>query len=304
MPQDAEIASGLGYIAAGTGGLVVANYLGFDNQGNAPTVSISGPAGGEIQEGSLVPIRVDVTDDVQVRDLELLLNGEVVARDVSAPFDLTAIAPALSSGLTTAHFQVRAFDTGGNVGLSNVLSFDLTPDVKPPDFLGASPSDSGAGFRVRAVTLRFDEPIDPNASSRDDFTLLNLGADFRLHGGDDFHVPLSRVDVFSSRRVVVYPETSLPEGRFQLTVDTGSVSDVAGNAMVDPITITFASFDLDEENAVAWTSDRDGLWSDPSNWSGGQVPGPNDTVILDRKTSDITVTIDEGNVSDTKSHRS
>ncbi|MEM6777339.1 MAG: Ig-like domain-containing protein, partial [Planctomycetota bacterium] len=297
VPRDVEIASGIGYIADGAGGLVVVNYLGFDNQGNAPTVTIAGPDGDGIQEGSIVPIRVDVTDDVQVRDVELLLNGEVVARDISAPFDLRAVTPSLASGVTTVELQVRAFDTGGNAGVSEILSYDLTPDITPPTFIGSSPSDTGAGFRVRAVTLRFDEPIDETDLSPDDFTLLDLGDDFVLRGGDDFEVPISRVDVLSSRRLVLYTESPLAEGRFQLTADAGAVSDIAGNAISESIAVSFASFDFDEQNAVAWISDSDGNWNDPSNWSSGQVPGPNDTVILDRKTSNVTVNIDQGNIA-------
>ncbi len=45
-PMGIAIASGIGYIADGTGGLQVINYVGFDTQGKAPTVSITGPRRG------------------------------------------------------------------------------------------------------------------------------------------------------------------------------------------------------------------------------------------------------------------
>ena len=157
-PFDGLIASGIGYVAGGTSGLHVVNYVGFDNQGNPPVVSASGPEGKDVQEGSFIPIRVDVTDDVQVRDVELLMNGTVVARDVAAPFDLRAVTPSLASGATDVTFQVRATDTGGNAGLSDILTYTLTPDVTPPQLISSTPADTSAGFRVQAVTLRFDEP--------------------------------------------------------------------------------------------------------------------------------------------------
>ncbi|MEZ6112307.1 MAG: hypothetical protein R3C99_15000 [Pirellulaceae bacterium] len=69
-----------------------------------------------------------MTDDVQVRDVELLMNGAVVPRDVSLPWIWRAVTLPLASGTTTVTFQVRATDTGGNVGLSDQLTYTLTPD--------------------------------------------------------------------------------------------------------------------------------------------------------------------------------
>ena len=295
-PSGVAIASGIGYIAGGASGLHVVNYVGFDNQGIAPTVTIAGPGGTEIQEGSFAPIRVDVTDDVQVRDVELLMDGVVVARDVSAPFDLRAVTPALDSGATEVSFQVRATDTGGNAGLSEIVSYTLTPDITPPALINSTPADTSAGFRVQAVTLRFDEPIDSAALALTGFTLTDLGGNFQLGGGDDADIPLDRVEVLSPRRVVVYTTEPLGEGRYQLDVAPTIVADVAGNALTDPISINFTSFDLDEQNAVAWISDEDGDWNNAGNWSTGEVPGPNDAVILDRKTADPTITLPAGNV--------
>ena len=31
-----------------------------------------------------------------------------------------------------------------------------------------------------------------------------------------------------------------------------------------------------------WISDVDGAWDNPANWSGGVVPQPGDTVVIDR----------------------
>lgn len=296
-PQSVAIASGIGYVASGTGGLVVVNYVPFDNRGTAPTVTATGPAGTTVQEGSFVSIRTVVTDDVQVRDVDLLMNGTVVARDVSAPFDLRAVTPALTDAASTVTFQVRATDTGGNVGLSSVLTYTLTPDITPPTIISSSPSDNGAGFRINAITLRFDEPIDSTRISVTGFTLTNLGDDFRVGGGDDTALAIDRIQALSPTRIVVYPSNPLPEGTFRLTGDSTVLADIAGNEVTTPLGITFTSLDFDEANSVAWKTDSDGNWNDPGNWSTGEVPGPNDQVIIDRKTANPTIRITEGNVN-------
>jgi len=296
-PQNLAIASGIGYIANGSGGLVVVNYVPFDNMGLAPTVTATGPSGSTVQEGSIVPIRVAVTDDVQVRDVELLINGVVVANDVSAPFDLSAITPALNSGVTDVRFQVRATDTGGNIGLSDVLTYSLTQDITPPQLSGSNPANGSAGFRVNAITLRFDTPIDVAQLASSGFTLMNLGANFVLGGGGDSPVTIDRFEALSSRRIVIYPSQPLTEGNYQFTAQAGFISDIAGNVPVSDIVLNFTSFDLDEQNSVAWISDSNGDWNEPSNWSTGQVPGPNDAVIIDRKTANVSVRLPSGNMS-------
>ncbi|MDZ4852063.1 MAG: Ig-like domain-containing protein, partial [Pirellulaceae bacterium] len=295
-PQSVAIASGIGYVADGTGGLVVVNYVPFDNKGIAPTVTATGPTGTTIQEGSFVSIRTAVTDDVQVREVELLMNGRVVARDVSAPFDLRAVTPKLSDASPTVSFQVRATDTGGNVGLSSVLTYTLTPDITPPAIINSTPSDNGAGFRINAITLRFDEPIDSTRLSVTGFTLTNLGNDFRVGGSDDTSVAIDRIQALSPTRIVVYPLNPLPEGTFRLTGDASVIADVAGNQVTSPIGITFTSLDFDEANSVAWNTDSDGNWNDPGNWNTGEVPRPNDKVIIDRKAANPTIRITGGNV--------
>ena len=98
--------SAVAYVADGTGGLHVINYLPFDNQGQPPAVTIHTSAidadpinpGVQVQEGASVPIITAITDDVQVRNAELLVNGEVVSNDVSFPFDFSAFIPSLSDG--------------------------------------------------------------------------------------------------------------------------------------------------------------------------------------------------------------
>ena len=77
----------------------VVNYLPFDSLGQPPAVTISTSAdldpltvGIQVQNGTTVRVNSNVTDDVQVRNVELLVDGVVVQNDVAFPFDLSAVA--------------------------------------------------------------------------------------------------------------------------------------------------------------------------------------------------------------------
>jgi hypothetical protein len=57
--------------------------------------------GVQVAEGTTIPIRTSVVDDVQVREVELLANGDVVQTDVSFPFEFFAAAPIIEPGVST-----------------------------------------------------------------------------------------------------------------------------------------------------------------------------------------------------------
>ncbi len=116
------------------------NYLPFDADGTAPTVELDSadisdqdPAATGIQvlEGSSIAINPSITDDVQVRMVELLVDGETVQTDFTIPFELNAIMPLLTAEIDTARVQVRAFDTGGNVGSSPTSRLNLSRTRTP-----------------------------------------------------------------------------------------------------------------------------------------------------------------------------
>src|SRR5262249_24928536 len=80
-PADIAIGAGIGFVADGTAGLQIVNYEPFDAKGVPPTVSISVPSSVDIDsttpgvqavEGSTIPVQASVSDDVQVRNVELL----------------------------------------------------------------------------------------------------------------------------------------------------------------------------------------------------------------------------------------
>src|SRR6185295_16089014 len=117
----------------------------------------------DVPEWSAVPIRVDVRDDVQVRNVEVLVNGTVVSNDVSFPFDFVETAPMPTAEHPQMTIQVRATDTWGNVTLSNALVLPLVRDTVAPSILAVSPEDGASTLAgVRVVRVQFSETIDPN----------------------------------------------------------------------------------------------------------------------------------------------
>jgi len=179
-PYSVAIGSGIAFVASGTAGLQVVNYRFFNNQGVAPTVSVNTAAMDvdatkpeiQVYDGSLVAVPVQVSDDVQVRNVELLLDGVVVQNDVAFPYDLRAAMPTLASGATTATVQVRATDTGGNIGLSPLLTLRIVADTVAPTIVSVDPTNGQArGLAFRTMTIRFSEPMDFSAYNPSDFSL-------------------------------------------------------------------------------------------------------------------------------------
>src|SRR4029079_9610962 len=124
--EKSALSSGFAYVADGTGGLQLVNFLQLDSGSTPPTIQLDAIAGDidvvktglQLYEGSSVSVPNHITDNVQVRNVELLLNGAVVLKDVSYPYDLTTTLPKIATSGPQAVLQVRATDTGGNVALS------------------------------------------------------------------------------------------------------------------------------------------------------------------------------------------
>jgi hypothetical protein len=242
------IASGIAFVAGGTGGLQVYNYLGFDTLGVAPTVSITSPItdadpgtpGIQIVEGSSVPIRVQVSDDTQVRNIELLVGGVLADNDVSFPFDFVALAPALGPGVTSINLQVRATDTGGNQRLSNLLTFELVEDIVPPSVIDTAPDPGQKVFFTPSIDVLFNEPLDETRLNLTGVALFNLGADGVVGGGDDIQVAIDSIETRTQgRRLAIFPSTILDTGNHRLTLDPSIVADRGGNALAAPFTLDF-----------------------------------------------------------------
>ena len=261
-PFDVAIAAGLAFVADGSGGLLVVNYLPFDRAGQAPTVSITEQAtdadlvtpGIQVLEGRSFRVLANVRDDVQVRTVELLVNNQVVTNDVAFPWDLVATAPAIAAGGTTLTIQVRATDTGGNVTLSAPLVFDVIPDTFPPLVTETSPLEGARPFFVKSFDIRFDEPIDQNVINLAGAHLTNLGADGQFGTADDTATSIGSFTLRDTDSFLsLYPAEALAAGDYRFVVDPAIIADRAGNYLAAPLTLNFTIRPASEVKAASGT---------------------------------------------------
>jgi hypothetical protein len=236
------ISRGIGFVGAGSR-LEVVNYRPFDAEGNAPTAMAivdaedADPAIPGIQalEGGLVSVQAIVTDDVQVRNVELLINGAVVANDVSFPFDFIAPVPMSATGETFT-IEVRATDTGGNATTSAPTTLAIVPDTFAPTIDFVIPANGTSRFfGSKAVRIRFNEPLDASLLAGSTFSIVSAGANGTFGDSDDTVVPAA-VSVRDNDQLVQITATdNLPVGSYRVQIDETTVFDRAGNPLGDAV---------------------------------------------------------------------
>ena len=221
----------------------VVNYLPFDNQGQAPTVILntsnldidSNTPGFQVEEGSNIPIFATITDDVQVRNAELIVNGEIIRNDVAFPFDFSAVVPNLSEGADTVTIEVRATDTGGNTVTSTPLVLDIVPDTFAPTIIGVTPDDNSVQRRdFRTVRIGFSEAIDEATLTPENIQL------FTAFDPINPLTPIN-IQVRGQGQVVQLAYESIDIDDYNLVINSDLVTDRAGNPLGTGLT-TISSF--------------------------------------------------------------
>lgn len=250
------VASHLGraYVGATTAGLQVLNYLPQDTGTNAPTIRLvptfplSPPT---IEAGSFEVVAAEVTDDVQVREVEFYLDGSRVAADGSYPFEYAFFAPALTAGRSSIRVRARAIDTAGNFTWSAELVVALQRDLTPPRAFPAAPMANGFAVSPTRAGFLFSEPVDEATLTTARLTLRFLGPD-RLPGSDDDAPVAGEVVYLAEPRLAElrFPALQQP-GRYLATLLRG-VADPSGNAMTNDLAWGF-------EVIVGADADGDGL---------------------------------------------
>lgn len=302
--EGVAIAAGIGFVAGGADGLTVINYMPFDGEGQAPQIDLdvtdldTDPDADGIQviEGSTIRPTATVRDDVQVRNVEILLDGEVVRNEVSFPFDLSAAVPRLPEGeeTMTVELQVRATDTGGNVATSDVVALELVPDTVPPQIAVTTPEDDGrVGQHFQSVVVTFDKPMDPASLSADNFTLMDPDGSTLTPE----HVQVRRLD---SQVQLTYADEHQPLGEWEMVVHAADITDRSGNALGDEdLTIGFTV----REATAVWINPDGGDWSTAANWDTGEVPDARDDVLIDASEGAvITYDLEDAEVRSLRSH--
>ncbi|MBO9403261.1 DUF6851 domain-containing protein [Shimia sp. R9_3] len=275
--QAVELASGIAYVADGSGGLQVINFLPFDANGEAPTVTINSDAsdadpstdGIQVEEGKTIRLDLGITDDVQVRNVELLVNGQVVLNDVSAPYELAFAVPALSNGATNVDIAVRATDTGGNSTTSETITFEIIPDITPPEVLSISPYDGRLVLVGEStVSISFSEPLDPNTISEASVVVVS---------SDNTVISARDLVLLADGQVALFTFDPLALGDYTLSFDLSEVSDRAGNLVVSsPVSQSITVVDA----TAIWNDPAGGNWFDPTKWESGTIPTSEDGVAI------------------------
>jgi hypothetical protein len=286
------IGEGIGFVADGSGGLQVVNYLPFDTRGVPPTASLSLPASAivgtssngtpQVVEGSVLPILANVSDDVQVRNVELLVNGQVVQNAVSFPLNFTAALPSIAQNVSnTVTLQLQAVDTGGNVGLSAPLTVQLVPDPIPPKLISSNVANGSThGSLFRTISLDFSKPLDESTVNDSTFKLT----------GPNGVVALQNIEFRRNGAGVLITYPVLAVGNYQFTIDAAHVTGRVGNSLGStPITSNFTI----QSASAEFANPNGGDWSDPNNWDGGVLPGPKEHVLINVKPGAV-ITFSQG----------
>lgn len=245
--------NGLLYVADSNEGLQVVNYLAFDNQGVPPTIAMQVDApNDEVEEGKVAVVEVDVTDDVQVRNVTFFIDGEPVYTDGNYPYSFNLIAPLISETATgTFVIHAQAIDTGGNVAQSAPLLLTLVPDNTPPRVRYFSPKSGSFVGSIQAIAVAFNELMDPATLRPSSMTLREAGGDGLLGTSDDLALPVAISYEEATMRALFDPGSPLPPGLYQAAV-RAPAADLAGNLIERTYTSTFRVFSFVD-------SDRDGV---------------------------------------------
>ncbi|MGK0237345.1 MAG: hypothetical protein ACI92G_000804 [Candidatus Pelagisphaera sp.] len=246
------IYNGIGYVADHTAGMQVVNYLAYDGLGVPPTISIVSPNDGDsVEEGSSVRVRVEVSDDVQVRNVEFYVENELVKTDGNHSFEATVPVGSGKAG-DVVEIVVRASDTGGNAAFSAPIALNLTPDATPPRVTAVFPRDNSIIGETSGLTLFFSEAIDPVTIGESSILLKGEGEDGFIGTPDDVVIGDGEFTQSEDGAIVSYSlSEALDTGYFSITVEP-SITDAIGNQLrARFISVFLALGDAD--------TDRDGL---------------------------------------------
>lgn len=293
-PRDVVIASGIGFVTGESGYLTVIKYLPFDNQGQPPQVTLAlltedidpDTPGVQIIEGTTVVTIATVTDDVQVRNVELLVDGDVVRNDLSFPFDLASVA---TPGQRNVTYQVRVTDTGGNTATSDSLSIELVSDTLPPSILSAAPSDGTIQHEgVRTLRIKFSEPMDTETLSLANIQLFRVGD--ALNPLSVQSTQVRHGDTFLQMTFV----HQLQPGDYQIVIDAAEITDRAGNTIVSlPI---ISQFSVRQRGGVLFPGARFDVGDRPDSVTTSDLNGDGvwDLVTANRFSNDVSVLLGRG----------
>ena len=229
---------GLAYVADGFAGLQVLNYLSPDTARVPPTVSITASSGITAEEGQLIRISANASDDVQVRNVEFYLDGQRIGDDGSFPYEAVFTAPRLSA-TDSVGIRARAMDTGGNAIWTSDLTLQITPDTTRPRLGSTAPAASSSVAFIREFAAFFSEPMNPVTLTASTISVWSNGPDGVAGNADDNAIASGSVtyDATANAARLEFP-ADLPPGDYRFVVDA-TVADRAGNTLGTAQTVPF-----------------------------------------------------------------
>ena len=234
-----SIFNGILYVADGDAGLTVINYLAYDVEGQAPTISLAASFPLEppqVEEGKSVRISANVTDDVQVRNVEFYIDDVLVSSDGNFPFETRIVTPVRTSLKTSFALKARAIDTGGNFAWTAPITVALVQDATVPRIKKVVPGPADVISIVNDLTVFFSEPMDPALLGPGTLPMVYAGADFVVGTGDDLPLNYSLDYRNDLNAVSLRFAQPLVPGFYRLLIN--GVRDLAGNAAA-PMTNEF-----------------------------------------------------------------
>jgi VCBS repeat-containing protein len=279
-PGDVAIIGNTALVVAGAA-LHAVQLAGIDRRGIAPTLSFEtnlvdgDPLTPGIQavarEASRAEFDLTVSDDVGIRSVELLMNGRIVAADLSVPLSLSTVLPTIAgNGGDTVSLAVRATDTGGNVTTSEAITVTLTSDTTPFNLINVTPDFQDTVGPVFRVSYLFSKAVDPATVGLDNFFLLTEGG---------APVPATGIALREGGTRVDISYDGLPPGRYIGTVKAPQVRDLSGQALDDVDFVGPADFTVEAYDNV-WVGGIVGNWTSAANWSDGAIPDATDSVFI------------------------
>ena len=170
--------------------LLIVQYRLVEDQGAvAPTLTITQPEeDSHVVEGQSINVTVDANDDIGVKGVSFLLDGQVLYTDSTRPYQSTLILP-WGQGQTHRTLSARASDFGDNQQLSTSLNLVVEADTdhdgladaqelaQGTDATDADSDDDGLQDGEEANRYTFANDADSDDDGFEDGAEVRLGTD-------------------------------------------------------------------------------------------------------------------------------
>ncbi|MEX0332450.1 MAG: Ig-like domain-containing protein [Puniceicoccaceae bacterium] len=270
IARSVAIFNGLAYVTdwkAGqqNGNLLVLNYLPYDSGGIPPSIELVTDAiENQFEEGKVMTATARVGDDIQVRNVEFIIDGESRFIDGNFPFEFRFPTPLITATKDRFTIEAVATDTGGNIARAEEIIILLTPDGTPPFVMNVIPRNNAIVGELSTIAITFSEVLDtatifgtpppdapPETPANPGVRVFSEGLDGVPGNGDDERIDGSLEWDEDTRTVYFNFASPAEEGTHTIRV-LETIQDLAGNALTEEFVSRFTQAGFED-------SDLDGL---------------------------------------------